>query len=274
MIQVRAVIILLSAAALLLAFRAVLADNKAGFLDRKISIGASDYRYKVFIPADRNPRTKGPIILFLHGAGERGDDNEAQTRVGVGPALLKQPADFPAVVVFPQCPRNRWWNEPEMEAMALNILDAAVTEFNGDSSRIYLTGLSMGGYGTWAIARSTARKFAGMGVICGGVKPPPGVRLPAGTDGDSSVDPYRAIAEKVKDTPVWVFHGGADPVVPVTESRKMVEAIKAVGGDVRYTEYEGVGHNSWDRAYAEPAFFSWLLSNRLAVRPNTQKKKK
>jgi predicted peptidase len=136
MIQVRAVIILLSAAALLLAFRAVLADNKAGFLDRKISIGASDYRYKVFIPADRNPRTKGPIILFLHGAGERGDDNEAQTRVGVGPALLKQPADFPAVVVFPQCPRNRWWNEPEMEAMALNILDAAVTEFNGDSSRI------------------------------------------------------------------------------------------------------------------------------------------
>ena len=120
----------------------------------------------------------------------------------------------------------------------------------------------MGGYGSWVMAPNNRKKFAAIGVVCGGVRPPPGLKLPeAARSMGSEPDPYGAVAAKIGKTPVWVFHGGADPAVPVTESRKMVEALKAKHGNVRYNEYEGVGHNSWDKAYAEPELFSWLLSH-------------
>jgi len=223
------------------------------------------YRYKVFVPATWTSKKKWPVILFLHGAGERGDDNLAQTRIGIGPALERQKNTLQAVVVLPQCPRDRWWSEPEMQARALKTLDQATREFNGDAARQYLTGLSMGGYGSWGIAVNKPKRFAALAVICGGIRAPGRAGLlPNPLDvGDN---PYRAAAEKIRKVPTWIFHGGADPVVPVTESRKMVEAFKSLGVTVRYTEYEGVNHNSWDKAYGEPEFFTWMLRQRLRKR--------
>ena len=120
----------------------------------------------------------------------------------------------------------------------------------------------MGGYGAWAIVAGNPTRFAALAVVCGGVRPPPRVNVPEANAGlAASADPYGAVAAKVGKTPVWVFHGGADPVVPVTESRKMVEAIKAAGGSVRYNEYEGIGHNSWDKAYNEEKLEEWFIQH-------------
>lgn len=237
-------------------------QEKSAFSERRIREGASSYSYRVFVPANWTTTKKWPVVLFLHGAGERGDDNLAQTRIGIGPALERQRDTLQAVVVLPQCPRDRWWSEPEMQARALKALDQTTREFNGDASRQYLTGLSMGGYGSWAIAAYNPKRFAALAVVCGGIRAPGGAgRLPNPLDvGDN---PYRAAAEKIGKLPMWIFHGGADRTVPVTESRKMVAAFKSLGVTARYTEYEGVGHNSWDRAYAEPELFPWMLAQRL-----------
>ncbi|PYV07234.1 MAG: phospholipase, partial [Acidobacteria bacterium] len=165
------------------------------------------------------------------------------------------------VVVLPQCRKEKWWTFPEMEAQTIAALDESIREFHGDPARVYLTGLSMGGYGTWSLGSKYPGRFAALAPICGGVRLPRGARLPAGIP-EPPPDPYAAASRKIGKTPVWIFHGGADPVVPVSESRQMNEALKTAGGNVRYTEYEKVGHNSWDRAYAEPEVFTWLLSQR------------
>ena len=255
---------------LILALPACVKGSETGFVDRTIETGSTVHHYKVYVPKDWTKDKEWPVILYLHGAGERGNDNVAQTRVGIGPAIGRQKG-FSAITVFPQCLSNRWWSEPEMQEMAIKALDQSIKEFNGDTNRIYLTGLSMGGYGTWAIARDYPGRFAAYAPICGGVLPP---RVVSGLPEDPRVktaDPYMDVAKKIGKTPVWVFHGETDPVVPVSESRKMVEALKSAGGTVRYSEYEGVGHNSWDRAYAEPEFFSWLLSQKLGPAIRTKK---
>ncbi|MFY9557247.1 MAG: PHB depolymerase family esterase [Blastocatellia bacterium] len=258
------VLIILMTSGLMLTWPARAQQDVELFQNRAITIGATEYHFRVFVPRGWTRKKKSPVILFLHGAGERGADNLAQTRVGIGPAILRQQETLSTIVVLPQCPRNRWWSEREMQTLALAALNQTVKEFNGDASRIYLTGLSMGGYGSWAIvANKGGARFAALAVVCGGVRPPPGISLPKGAAPElNSADPYADVAAKVGKIPVWVFHGGADPVVPVSESRKMVEALKA-GGNVRYNEYEGVGHNSWDRAYAETEIFEWMLAQRL-----------
>lgn len=235
--------------------------RETGFLNRTIKVGATSYRYQVYVPPNWSNKQKWPVILYLHGAGERGDDGLIQTEVGIGTAIRRHAERVPAIVVFPQCLRNRWWPEPDMQAQALKALDQSIKEFNGDPARIYLTGISMGGYGTWAMAANNPSRFAALAPVCGGVRPPPRIAIPSGIpDTTAASDPYQAVAQKVGSTPVWIFHGEADTAVPVTESRKMAEALKAAGRNVRYSEYEGVGHNSWDKAYSEPEFFSWLLS--------------
>jgi len=231
------------------------------FQSRTLTIEGKTFQYRVFVPKGWSSKKTWPVILFLHGAGERGDDNLTQTRVGLGPAILRQQDTFNSIVVMPQCPANRWWSEPEMQAMALRSLDQTAKEFRADASRTYLTGLSMGGYGSWTMAATNPNRFAAIAVVCGGVRPPPGLNLPQAMMGFAAeADPYGAVAARVGKTPVWIFHGDADLAVPVSESRKMVEALKAAHGDVRYNEYSGVGHNSWDKAYAEPELFPWLMS--------------
>jgi predicted peptidase len=240
-------------------------QKETGFLNRVLKLGSNTYRYQVYLPQDWTKNKKWPIILFLHGAGERGEDGLIQTEVGIGTAIRRFKDRFPCVVVFPQCRNNIWWLDAEMQAQALKSLDLSLKEFNGDNKRMFLTGLSMGGYGTWKIGAKYPGRFAALVPICGGVK------LPAHLEGLTGVmspaqdlaDPYLATARAIGNTPVWVFHGFADPIVPVTESQKMVEALKMVGGNVRYTEYEGIEHNSWEKAYAEQDLMAWLFSQRL-----------
>lgn len=264
MFTAKGVTMLSLTSALLLTLPPCASQDGEVFQNRAITIGTTEYRFRVFAPKGWTRKKKWPVILFLHGAGERGDDNVAQVNVGIGPAILRQRESLGFIVVLPQCHRNRWWTEPDMQAQALKALDQAVEEFNGDPKRTYLTGLSMGGYGSWFMAAGNPGRFAAYAVVCGGIRPPPRVSLPAAAAPPTTAgDPYAAVAAKVGKTPVWVFHGAADPVVPVSESRKMVEALKAAGGNVRYNEYEGIGHNSWDKAYAEPELFGWLLSQKL-----------
>jgi len=240
------------------------ARTQTGFLDRAISVSGTSYNYQVFLPDNWLPKQKWPIILFLHGAGERGSDGLLQTDVGLPHAVRLDRSRFPAIIVML---KDRWWTQPEMQAVALTALAAATKEFKGEARRTYLTGLSMGGYGSWYLAAKYPGKFAAVVAICDGVAPPERVRqmhpeMVANTYPDEPQS-YADIARKIGKTPVWMFHGGADDTVPVEYSRKLNDALKAAGGNVHYTEYPAVPHNSWDKAFAEPDLMPWLLSQSL-----------
>lgn len=217
----------------------------SGFLDRTTRAGATTYRYVVYVPFDWTPERAWPVILFLHGVGERGTDGLRQSEVGLGRAIRMNADRVPAIVVFPQLqPEQRWLGEPAEAAM--QALDEAIEEFNGDPQRLYLTGLSLGGFGVWHLALAHPDRFAAIVPVCGGV----GAETPA------------AAARKLRDVPVWLFHGADDDIIPVAESRRMDVAMRRAGADVRYTEYKGVAHNSWERAYAEPELWPWLFTQR------------
>ncbi len=192
--------------------------------------------------------TRGaPLVLFLHGAGERGDDNEAQLVHGSG--FFQRLAERGAAVVVPQCPANGWWSNFDWRkgrmgarpsragAAVLQMLGLLARELGSDRDRIYV-----GGFGTFDLVARRPNLFAAAFPICGGGDP--------------------ATAPALKEVPFWVFHGAKDPVVPVQASRSMVEAIRAAGGDVRYTEYPEAQHDSWTPAFAEPGLIDWLLSQR------------
>jgi predicted peptidase len=239
--------------------------QETGFLNRTLDAGGETFRYQVYVSADYDPHKKWPVILFLHGAGERGNDGLIQTDVGLGHAIREHAANFPFIVVMPQCRKEKLWTDPDMQAQALAALDRSIKEFHGDRDRIYLTGLSMGGYGTWDLAVKYPRRFAAYVVVCGGIRGPE--RFPqlhvSLADDPKIADPYSETARRIGKTPVRIFHGGDDPAVPVEESRKMAEALKSAGADVQYTEYPGVGHDSWQKAYAEPDLVPWLLKQKL-----------
>jgi predicted peptidase len=253
----KAAFALLATSFILLPVKETARAKDTGFLNRTVQVGEEKYRYQVYVPADWSKSTTWPVVLFLHGAGERGQDGLIQTEVGIGTAIRRHPDRFPCIVVMPQCRAGSWWTEPGMEQLALKALDQAIREFKGDTRRVYLTGLSMGGYGTWSLASKHPARFAALAPICGGVRPPARLRT-----AELPEDPYTPVAQKVASIPVWIFHGGSDRTVPPSESRKMNEALTSLKAQVRYTEYEGVGHNSWDRAYGEPEFMSWLLARR------------
>lgn len=180
-------------------------------------------------------RTKKlPLVVFLHGAGERGNDLERVKKHGP-PKKIAQGAAFPFFVLSPQCPEDRRWNSEKLYELISYIVDA----YPVDPGRIYLTGLSMGGYGTWDLLASYPDLFAAAVPICGGGAP--------------------WVAAKVKDIPIWVFHGAKDKVVPLSESEVMVEAIKNAGGNVRFTVYPDAAHDSWTETYDNPEVYNWLL---------------
>lgn len=236
------------------------AAAETGFLARTVDVDDISYRYQVFVPSQWTPDRKWPVIFFLHGAGERGDDGVRQTDEGL-PEILRDQPDFPAVVVMPQCRRRTWWGDPAMEAQAFAALEASMDEFSGDPKRLYLTGLSLGGYGTWAFGYKYPKKFAALVPVCGGVMSRRRIRVPDWHPrARAPADPYTETARGIGNVPVWAFHGDQDGTVPVEESRKLTAAIERAGGNVRYTEYPGVSHNSWDRAYAEDELIPWLLS--------------
>jgi predicted peptidase len=251
--------------------------RETGFLNRAVAVGSTTYRYQVYVPASYNPHNKLPVILYLHGLSYRGDDGLLPTEIGVGTAIRLQSENFPAIAVFPQCRLNAAWSG-EMETQAMKALDESVKEFNGDSQRLYLIGLSFGGYGAWYFAAHHPGKFAAVIVISGGIVPRPNTPLaslrPEYEAIIKSSNSYAAFARLIGKTPVWVFHGDADAVVPVTEARQMVEALTASGGKVKYTEYPGIGHghagplpaqtSEVEKARTDPDFIAWLFAQRLA----------
>jgi predicted peptidase len=226
------------------------AEEPTGFLNKTITANGETRSYVLYVPRDYSRAKKWPVILFLHGAGERGDDGLKQSEVGIGSAIRMDPDRFPALVVMPQCKTGKHWAD-EMADYALNALDETLKHYSVDKNRLYLTGLSMGGYGSWTIATLHPDMFAAVVPICGGG------------------DPEQA-AQKLKDEPIWVFHGGADPTAPVEQSHRMVDALKAAGSSVKYTEYPGVGHNSWDRAYSEKDLTDWLFAQTRAETAKTK----
>jgi predicted peptidase len=241
------------------------ARTQTGFLDRTVTVSGTSYHYQVYVPADFSKKKPWPVILFLHGAGERGADGLLQTDVGIAHAIRLHSARFPFIIVMPQCGEGKVWVEPEMQAQALAALDSSIKEFHGDRNRLYLTGLSMGGFATWDIAARNPGRFAALVPICSGIRPQkewPQLRVTL-VDDPKFTDPYGEVARRIGNTPVWIFHGDADPAVPVDESRHMAEALKTTNGKFKYTEYPGVGHNSWDQAYAEPDLIPWLLEQSL-----------
>jgi predicted peptidase len=254
----------LLAACLLLTIPAY-AKHETGFLDRTVTVNGGTYRYQVFVPSMWDGRKKWPVILFLHGAGERGSDGLLQTDVGFAHGIREHAGDSAFIAVLPQCPKEKLWTEADQQAQALAALEATIKEFKGDRERLYLTGLSMGGYGTWEMAAKYPHRFAAYVVICGGIQGPthyPALHVGL-VDDPKIADAYAETARRVGNTPVWIFHGAVDDTVPVEESRKMRAALDGAHADVQYTEYPDVGHQSWDKAYAEPGLMAWLLRQHL-----------
>ncbi len=251
---------------LILAPAAVRAAEPAHFVERSTSLHGQAYRYQVFVPDGWTARHAWPLVLFLHGSGERGNDNRSQLSQGMPPWLKGHGKDFKAVVVIPQAPEGSAWNG-EIEAMALQAMQDSITAYRGDRRRLYLTGLSMGGYGSWQIALDHPGMFAAAAIICGGIGQPndpdplAGQGIPRGT-----VDPHAWVAAHIGGLPVWIFNGAVDSVVPPDESHRMNAALKALGNDVRYTEFPGVDHGSWPMAYATAELWPWMFSHRLAPR--------
>ncbi|MGQ9651877.1 MAG: prolyl oligopeptidase family serine peptidase [Phycisphaerae bacterium] len=196
-----------------------------------------DCRYLLYLPENYPSQDRWPLILFLHGAGERGDDIE-KVKIHGPPKLIAQGKHFPFIVVSPQCPNGQWWDIEVLGAL----LDRIERDYKVDPDRIYVTGLSMGGFGTWALACAQPDRFAAIAPICGGGEP--------------------KLARQIAHVPAWVFHGDADNVVSVSRSKEMVEALKAAGGNVKLTVYPEVGHDSWTRTYDDPALYDWFLSQR------------
>jgi predicted peptidase len=242
-----------------------LGRTQTGFLDRTVTVSGKSYRYEVYVPSDFSKHKQWPVILFLHGSGERGVDGLLQTDVGLPHAIRQHNSRFPFVVVMPQCEGGKIWGDPGMMLQALAALQQSIKEFHGDRSRVYLTGLSMGGYGTWEIASRNPGIFAALVPVCSGVRSAndmPELKVEKVAD-PRYTDPYAELIRRIGSTPVWMFHGEVDPVVPVTEARKLAAAMKAAGIKYKYTEYPGVGHDSWDNAYAEPDLVPWLLAQTL-----------
>jgi predicted peptidase len=193
--------------------------------------------YLLYLPKDYDPQKHWPLVLFLHGSGERGTNLTRVTRHGL-PKLVEEGQDFPFILVSPQCPKRSNW---DMQTRDLNmLLDEIESSYAVDPDRVYVTGLSMGGYGTWSLAISNPRRFAALMPICG-----------AGDPEEVSV---------IKHIPTWVFQGDKDDAVPLTEVEATVNALKASGGNVRFTVYPGVGHNSWTQTYNNSEVYAWLLS--------------
>ncbi len=252
---------ILSLTALLLAPISGWADKKPDLeklLEAKtFTQGKASLSYRLLRPATIDKEKTYPLVIFLHGAGERGKDNKAQLKHGVGDfASEERRKKSPCFLIAPQCPTNRKWVEVDWSApshdtpaeasepgkLLLDLIERTCQELPIDRKRIYLTGLSMGGYGTWDLMARKPGLFAAGIPVCGG--------------GDEKK------ADKLVKIPIWVFHGDKDGAVKVERSRNMVAALEKAGGKPDYTEYPGVGHDSWSRTYSDAKVLDWLFAQK------------
>ena len=235
------------------------AMQETGFLNRKLTYHGVTYRFQVYLPEEwrSDDRKKWPVILFLHGRGERGGEGMWQTQIGLPQAVRDHPERWPFIIVMPQCPQLSYWTDAPIEAMAMAAVDQEIVEFHADPQRVYLTGLSLGGYGAWELARLYPKRWAAVAIAAGGIfwsYAPDRWR-------ESATLPSE-YARVIGRTPVWMFHGSDDPIVPTRESELMFSALKASGGHVRLWEYQGLKHDCWTRAFNEPDLPRWLLEHR------------
>jgi predicted peptidase len=269
---VRVLLAMLTFSVVAMAAGPVLAHARdTGFLDRSVTVDGVDYRYQVYVPIDYTPKKSWPVVLFLHGSGERGDDGSLQAQAGIGSAIRGDRKRFPMIVVMPQARPNTRWSGA-MAAQAMQALERSIAEFHGDRQRVYLTGLSMGGQGVWLLAAAHPHTFAALAPISSFLRlendddvtdPRVDRAMLAQFPELLAADPAAAFARRIDKTPVWIFHGAVDDLVPPENARRLNLAMRAAGGEVRYSEYEGVNHGAWDRAYAEPELVPWLLAHRL-----------
>ena len=201
------------------------------------------YKYLLYVPDDyANDKEKEyPFILFLHGGGEKGDDLSRVKLEGL-PNIIENKKDFPFIVASPQCPEGERWTPLKLNSL----LEGIVEKYQVDKDRIYLTGLSMGGNGSWELAASYPHWFAAIAPICGG----------------ADVRRVRAI----KDIPVWAFHGMRDNVVPIERTLELVRALEKVDGNIKFTVYPEAGHDSWTQAYNSPELWEWFLKQKRQVK--------
>jgi len=197
--------------------------------------GNPPYNYLLFTPANYDKQEKWPLIVFLHGAGERGDGLDLVKKHGP-PKIVEGKPDFGFIVVSPQVPSNSRWDAEKVG----QIIDQVSESLKVDADRIYLTGLSMGGFGTWNTAAKYPDRFAAIVPICGGGDP--------------------EAADKIKSIPCWVFHGAKDTAVSLRQSEEMVDALKKAGGEPKFTVYPDAGHDSWTESYNNPELYKWLLA--------------
>ena len=228
---------------------------------REFERGQAKLKYRLLQPKNYDKTKKYPLVLFLHGAGERGDDNKAQLVHGMTDFASDDVMDkHPAFVIAPQCPEGKRWVEvdwgsdshsmpdipSEPLSLCLDLIESAQQEFSIDPDRVYVTGLSMGGYGVWDALQRRPVTFAAAIPICGGGDP--------------------ALVKSFNHVPIWCFHGADDTAVKPARSRQMIDALQASGGEPKYTEYEKVGHNSWAQTYANREVLDWLFAQKRTVK--------
>jgi predicted peptidase len=190
--------------------------------------------YLLYLPKEYEKQSSWPLVLFLHGAGERGDNINLVKTHGP-PKLIAAGKDFPFIVVSPQCPKDKWWEPIELVAL----LDEIAGKYKVDPERVYVTGLSMGGFGSWRLAAHAPERLAAIAPICGG--------------GETYW------AKQISHLPVWAFHGAKDGAVPLERSQAMIDALKKQGAEPKFTIYPEAGHDSWTETYDNPEFYEWLL---------------
>ena len=211
---------------------------------KQIEVTAADdatdnpsYNYLLFVPANYEQQATWPLIVFLHGSGERGDSLDLVKKHGP-PKIVDSKPEFEFIVLSPQVPSDERWEADKL----VQLIDHVVKAAHIDADRIYLTGLSMGGYGTWTTAAKYPERFAAIVPICGGGEP--------------------ETAEKLKSLPCWVFHGAKDSAVSLKQSEEMVDALKQAGAAPKFTVYPDAGHDSWTESYNNPELYKWLLNQR------------
>lgn len=203
--------------------------------------------YLLFLPENYDAASQFPLIVFLHGAGERGSNIELVKKHGP-PKIVESQPGFSFIVLSPQCPTGQRWNAPDVMALVEHIKSTRKV----DADRIYLTGLSMGGYGTWDLAGNYPYEFAAIAPICGGGNP--------------------RYARRFSHLPTWVFHGAKDQVVPIAQSEVMVEAMEAAGGTPKFTIYPEANHDSWTKSYENPELYNWFLRHKKQSRPERRRR--
>ena len=257
---------------LLLVVHSVQSQDHSLFQKKTFTRHAQTLQYRILYPLHYDPRKAYPLVIFLHGSGNIGSDNESQLQHGSSLFLADSNREkFPAIVVFPQCPPGQVWSffkfgydslqhkmfmrfpfsssQPQVSQLVKSLADSLVDQKIADASRIYLGGLSLGGFGTFDLMERYPGFFAAAFPICGG--------------GDTTMA-ARVAASHIA---VWIFHGDKDPLVSVQNSRDFYHALKSAGGNVQYTEYPGVKHNAWDHAFQEPGLLPWLFAQQ--TRPST-----